>query len=327
MRQIWRSNLALCVLLISSCGTLLEVAPDVCGPGMPRKATFTPVRNTYEFAGVCDLVTTRRYLPTKIPWTAVGTYDPATGTTTEVITIPPPAISEPSRPYGEFRASLRCVSDPWLGLQNPQCVLFSALSNPPPTAFAPNEQGRYFRAVLNNILDTMKNTQRPFSSLYLTDNARKSANAQYQSYVAAQRKEQQILQGAAQSQGTSYSAALSPSVLSPTAGQRFYKQNPVPIKLAPPKGRAVASYLVNLQRKDAKGNWLAHATIPVGAAQAHAAGGYIGFGAGAPPVLLSVPGTWRISGQVSSPKQTGWSNWVEFTVASTDRPQRVTPRK
>src|SRR5712692_7728047 len=103
IRQLWRINLALCILLSFSCGTILELADDdFCYKQAFRKATFTPARYTYEFAGTCDVVQTRAALPKTVPWTAVGTYDPASGATTEVFTIPPPAISEPSRPYGEF---------------------------------------------------------------------------------------------------------------------------------------------------------------------------------------------------------------------------------
>jgi hypothetical protein len=325
---------ALCVLLSFPCrqlwasGTLLELPDgDFCYKQAFRKATFTPARYTYEFAGTCDLAHTRLALPLTVPWTAVGTFDPASGATTEVFTIPPPAISQPSRPYGEFRASLRCVNDPWLGLQeNPQCVLFSALSNPPPTAFGPSYKwnsysGEYFRDVLNAILDSIKGSQVPFT-VYLTDdaNTRKSVNAQYQSYLAAQKREQQLLEGAAQSQGTSYSASLSPSVLGPVAGQRFYNQSPVAIKLAMPKGWNVSSYLVKLQRKDAAGKWLDHANIPVGAAEAQSAAGYTGFGAGAPPAFLSLPGAWRLAAQASYPKQSGWSDWREFFVVTALHP-------
>lgn len=318
MRQLWRFTLALCVLLCVSCGTLLEIGPDdPCYYKQAfRKATFTPARYTYEFTGTCDLVHTRLALPTRVPWTAVGTYDPPSGATTEVITVPAPAISEPSRPYGQFRASLRCVNDPWLLQQDPKCVLFSALSNPPPTAFPLNTpQHSYFRDVLNSILDTIKYTQLPYTS-YLTDEMRKTVNAQYQTYVAAQRREQQLLQGAAKSPGSSYSASLSPTVLAPTAGMVFIERTPMPIKLAPPKGWSVIGYMVNIETKDANGKWVAHATIPVGAAQAHSAAGYTGFGAGAPPAFLSVPGKWRLAAQVSYPKQSGWSNWTEFSIMS-----------
>ena len=70
--------------------------------------------------------------------------------------------------------------------------------------------------------------------------------------------------------------------------------------------------MVNIQRKDTKGNWIAHATIPVGAVEAQSATGYRGFGAGAPPAFLAVPGAYRMNAQASYPNQSGVSEWVEF---------------
>jgi hypothetical protein len=113
---------------------------------------------------------------------------------------------------------------------------------------------------------------------------------------------------------------LIPSVLAPTARQLFVSQTPIAIKIAPPKGWNVANYVVNIQTKNANGVWVAHATIPVSAAQAQSAAGYTGFGAGAPPAFLSVPGSWRLNAQASYPKQSGPSEWVEFSVM---RPNRI----
>ena len=144
--------------------------------------------------------------------------------------------------------------------------------------------------------------------------------AQTQPAILAQARARQLLQGAAQSQATSYSASLSPSVLSPVVGQRFYNQSPVAIKLAMPKGWIVSSYLVKLQRKDSTGKWLDHANLPVGAAEAQSPAGYTGFGAGAPPAFLSLPGSWRLAAQASYPKQSGWSDWREFFVVTALHP-------
>ena len=78
--------------------------------------------------------------------------------------------------------------------------------------------------------------------------------------------------------------------------------------------KSVTGYMVRLERKDSNGQWLPHATLPVGAAQAESATGYTGFGAGAPPAFLSIPGAWRLSAQVTTPQPSGWSDWVEFAV-------------
>jgi hypothetical protein len=113
-----------------------------------------------------------------------------------------------------------------------------------------------------------------------------------------------------------------PSVTSPAANQVFVENTPIPIKLTSPKALNAAAYLVNLETKDANGIWRAHATIPVGVAQAQSAAGFTGFGAGAPPAYLALPGNWRINAQVSSPKQSGPSPWVEFSVMSHTRAKR-----
>ena len=121
--------------------------------------------------------------------------------------------------------------------------------------------------------------------------------------------------------------AMAPIVQAPTPGQRFLNQTAVPIKLAPPQGwvetqvgldgRPVTTdrlYMVRVERKASNGTWMPHATLPVGAPQAESAMGYTGFGAGAPPSGVTIPGSWRLSAQMSTPTQTGWSDWIEFTV-------------
>jgi hypothetical protein len=133
------------------------------------------------------------------------------------------------------------------------------------------------------------------------------------------------------SQPISYLANLMPIIRSPTSGQRFYNQMVVPIKLAPPPQwpetsvdtktgavvrtvKSVSIYMVNIQRKNPQGAWVAQTTLPIGAAQAESANGYTGFGAGAPPGGITTPGVWRLNAQVSAPQQSGWSDWVEFNV-------------
>jgi len=109
-------------------------------------------------------------------------------------------------------------------------------------------------------------------------------------------------------------AEVFPSVLSPIKGQNFVAQNPVPIKLAPPKGWTVTAYMVNVLINGYSCN------LPVGAAQAQSATGYTDFGAGKPPCFSAIPGSYRLRAQVSSPKESGWSDWIDFTV----RPPRFT---
>jgi hypothetical protein len=314
MRYLLLFNLVLAAALTimfphsaSASGAFGAPEDDACLPITLQKVTVAPV--TYTFSGVCNLAHTRLALPIKVPYTAIGTYDAATGKTIEDLNIPPPPISEPSRPYGRFYATMHCAADPWRNpAENLKCDQIAASVNPPRTAWPPNDYGNYARAVIDQIIPVIQSTRRPYSSM-------KAAVATQQNQAAltaAQGKSELLLQGAKQSSGA-YSALLHPTVLAPTAGQTQPAQRPIPIKLAPPKGWNVTGYMVTIERKDAKGNWVAHATIPVGAAQAQSAAGYTGFGNGAPPAFLAVPGRYRLNAQASYPNKSGVSDWVEFT--------------
>ncbi len=302
------SAVLLCLLLsiasppnVLGSGTLLEIGPDdACLHQTPQRVTFSPAPFTYVFAGVCNLIHTRLSLPVNVPWTGVGTYDPTTGKTTEDINVPAPAISQPSRPYGRFLASMHCSADPWQDA-HVKCDQVAASSNPPASAYPPNVFGNYSRTLISQISGHIQSYRRPYTGA-MDDNQRKFLNTQYATYVAAERKSQQLQQGAKQSSGA-YSALLHPSILAPTVGQIFSAQASIPIRLSPPKGWNVTSYLITIQRKDAKGNWIAHATIPVGSVEAQSTAGYRGFGGGAPPAFLAVPGVYRLNAQASVSKQ------------------------
>jgi hypothetical protein len=147
---------------------------------------------------------------------------------------------------------------------------------------------------------------------------------------AAKRRAALRLQGATGNPAP-YRADLSPVIRAPSAGQRFPNETAIPIKIAPPAqyagtetgldgtpvrtDRSVTGYMVKLERFDPKGNaWVPHTSLPVGASQAESAAGYTGFGAGLPPRGTTTPGNWRISARISAPRESGWSEWVEFVV-------------
>lgn len=344
MRYFWLFNLVLCVVLTvaspqgaSGKHTVLILPdnPDYCWKFAPQKVTLSPLPITYAFTGTCNLVRTRLALPITVPFTAVGTYDPTNGKTTEEINVPAPKISEPSRPYGRFSASMRCNIDPWLNSKrlnqapyvdpNVQCdqQVFSA--TPPGSAYGPGPVGDYARTLIQSITYNYPG-RRPYTA-WMSDDAKVSLNALYQTSLAAEQKAQQVLEAAKQPSGP-YTALIHPSVLTPTAGQILAPQRAVSIKLAPPKGWNVTGYTVNIQRREANGTWVNHTSIPIGAVQAHSLTGYTGFGGGAPPAFLMVPGRWRLNAQASSPKKSGVSDWVEFSAfASADftAPKRKTP--
>ena len=277
---------------------------------------FTAKLSSYYIYGACLHNTSQ----IQVPWSATGKYEPASaaGHTTEIITLTGPS------PYrGTLTSTMECAGlrenqDPWLTK-----VICGSFNLQPQGEFVAQ------KVLLDAIYKLMQSRGGPLTAsfpydrnalLAKRDTDLKAEALQIQAALAAQKREQQLLQGAAQSQATSYSAALSPSVLGPVVGQQFYNRAPVAIKLAPPKGWNVTSYLVKLQRKDAAGKWFDHANIPVGAAEAQSPAGYTGFGAGAPPAFLSLPGAWRLSAQVSYPKPTGWSDWREFYVVTALHP-------
>jgi len=161
----------------------------------------------------------------------------------------------------------------------------------------------------------------------MEDDKRKALDAQYlaavnapaleakrkaeQAALEAQRKSQQAVKGK-ESSGI-YLALIYPSVVTPKGGQSAVAQSPLSIKLTPPRGWKVATYTINIQRRDANGPWVNHASIPVNAAVAESAAGFVGFGGGAPPTFLMLPGQWRLNAEASTPKKSGVSDWVEFS--------------
>ncbi len=307
-------------------GRLLTIEEEYCYKFALQKVILSPTPSTYLFTGTCDLAHTRLLLPVKVTYTTVGRYDPTNGNTTEEISVPPPAINEPSRPYGRFFASMRCAADPWRD-RNVKCDQVVASVNPPASAYPPNQSGDLSRSLIRQIFDQItKYSLRPYTSS-LTSDQKKVVDAQYDAALASERRSQQLQQGAKKTEGTSYSAGLSPSVLSPASGQTVVAQTPVLIKLSPPKGWNVTGYMVNIQRKDAKGIWVHHTTIPVSAAEAQSPTGYMGFGNGAPPAFLIFPGAWRLNAQASSPKQSGTSDWIQFYATAYQGPvQQAAPK-
>jgi hypothetical protein len=303
---------------VSASGDLLTIAADECYGAAPKSVTFTPTKTSYTFGGACDLTQTRAHLPITVPWTATASYEPATGRAIEDIIVPPPLISQPSRLYGTFHSSMHCAADPWVNA-SVTCDQVVATANAPLDHTGPNAIGYKPDYPLEPyILGYARQYKCPFTS-FLDDAPRAALLAQYKAALAAEKKREQIQQVAADPKGaeaSSFLLTLSPTVLSPTAGQGVYDAQPVSIRIAPPKGVTATGYTVNLERKDTSGRWIAYSTFPVGGAQAQSPAGYTGFGAGAPPAYLSIPGSFRIKAQVSSPKVTGFSDWVEFVVHS-----------
>jgi len=301
-------------------GELVGVAFDDhgCYGNGPTNATFTSTSAKYVFAGSCLLTHTRLNLDVAAPWTGVGTYDPSTGRTQENISVPPPAINQPSRPYGTFQAVMHCSADPWL---NPtiRCDSVVASADAPLDHMAPNTMGwKQPYPLAPFITGVAQQIERPFTST-LTQDAVNSLVAQHRIALAVQHAGGEIHN--AMPDQIQLGRPLVPSILYPVNGQNFFAQAPVPIMLAPPPGVPVTSYMVDME---SNGHFLCN--IPVGAAEAQSKLGYTGFGAGKPPCFLTVPGPYRMRVQVFSPVQSGWSDWVQFTVTSPKIPPFILHR-
>ena len=180
-----------------------------------------------------------------------------------------------------------------------KCDQVAASSKPSASDYPPGPYGDYARSVVLQITSHIQGYRRPYTAR-MKDTHRQYLNAQYKAYVTAMNKQQLIQKGAVQSEASGASGAadvyrtlLHPSVLSPRPGQILLSQTAVPIKLAAPNGWTVTGYTVTIQRRDSKGAWVNHVTIPVSEAEARSPAGYKGFGNGAPPAFLVTPGRWR----------------------------------
>jgi hypothetical protein len=277
-----------------------SIGLDVVGKGYPCSAPsmtisgdFTSTGATYTAGGDCN---TTGSLGTEIPfsWTGRGAF--SNNIATEKIVVPPAQLSQASHPYGEWETIYSCPSDPWL--TGVACTVTKARSDGASKA-------------LESQFDSLR-SQRPITAA-VTQAQRDALLAKRDAAEAAeQRRRAEIRQSTPQqmgSQQTIVSQAFFPSIKSPGKGQNFVAQNPIPIMLVPPQGWNPTSYMVNVEINGYSCN------IPVAAGEAESAAGYRGFGAGKPPCYLAIPGSYRLRAQIDSPRQSGWSNWVDFTVA------------
>jgi hypothetical protein len=112
---------------------------------------------------------------------------------------------------------------------------------------------------------------------------------------------------------------IAPTILAPAANALFLSNTSVPIKIAPPQGLTVTLFTVKIESRNAQGLWTLVTNLPVGPAEASSPSGYMGWGApgnGRGAAMIAGPGTYRVSAQVSAPRQTGWSTPIEFVVTA-----------
>lgn len=240
-----------------------------------------------------------------------GRYNPRTKDTFEKISILEDQRRNADRPdLVQIRlvtTTMVCAHDPWRDPDRLPCGSIKSEKSAVMTQLDPY-------GVLRIQLYPPRGSGIPRTS-QLTDQERAFLRKQYADY---QSKEEELLQGKAKSPENSYSGAFYPSILAPTFGQRVFTHMALPIRLVAPRGFPAQGYKVRLERKDYKGNWVAHTTFAFGAPQAESATGYTGWGTGGTDgrklELMALPGAWRLSAQPSSPKSSGWSEWVKFVV-------------
>ena len=301
------------------------------------QATFTAAMSSYRVEAGCVY-----YHPLEGPvpaqrlrshWSSFGTYDSGTGVAREDVTI---------KEYGDagstVTTTLSCPGDPWLnpstlpGMVRCKNPTFETKGVSPRIGWFQHLREGFYSIAKMKVGPLPNSTGFPYNRAALIAQRDADLKAQAAAEEAAvARTNKRIRQGV-----TKGPAVVFPTILLPTPGQRFLNQTAVPIKLEPPQGWEINQvgldgkpvntgrlYMVRVERRASDGAWVPHATFPVGALQAESATGYTGFGAGAPPGGLTSPGSWRVSAQISSPTQTGWSDWVEFVVM----PPVTTPNK
>ena len=258
--------------------------------GLPQFLQTPPGTAVYRFSGNCSEGMTYRV---EGKWTPTAPQNQPNATEAFEITGYEPFLRS-RQPGGKISvlAGARCTRDPWLN--NPVCSKVGTyLPDDIRAMWAQLEELRTF-PWSQNVLSASDKTR--LLAEYNRINKIDTAPS-----VATNRLPNQLTAG-------------SPRILYPTPGQSFVERTPIPIRIAPPPNWNVTSYMVQLQRKDGRGNWILHTNLPVTAAEAHGTG-YKDFGAGAPPALASAKGAWRMNAQTSYPNKSGVSNWVEFFVA------------
>jgi hypothetical protein len=154
--------------------------------------------------------------------------------------------------------------------------------------------------------------------------AQRDADLKAQAAAALQKQNQRLKQAVQPGP-----ARIAPVLRSPTANALFFSGTTVPIKIIPPQGMTVTSFMVKLERRDSQGKWGIVTNLPVSSGEATSPAGYTGWGApgnGKGPAMVAGPGTYRISAQVSLPRPTGWSQPVEFVVTAPSKAIRKVPK-
>jgi hypothetical protein len=243
-------------------------------------------------------------------WESHGSYDPYTGIAREDVQV---GISNAYS--ATATTTLTCPGDPWLGPSFGTGKVACANG-----AFNTSGQVNEARFWLDWLGNGFSGASLPNSTGFNYDRpaliAQRDAGlaTEMEAAAALQQHNQRIMKKVKPGP-----AAVAPTIVLPAFNALFLENTTIPIKLLPPQGMQATSFMVKLERRNSQGNWVVFNHIPVGIADATSPTGYTGWGApgnGKSPAMIASRGTYRVSAQVLSPKPTGWSIPVEFSVTA-----------
>lgn len=318
MRPHWRSSVLLVASAIGLAGVdavYAEQPAIQCSP--PRiEATFKATLSTYHVTTTCSSPSAGF-----VNWESYGSYDPHTGMAREDV-----QMGIVNAYSVTATTTLSCPSDPWLGPPfGPGKV---ACSN---GTFNTSGQveGNEARFWLDWLGNGFSGSALPNSTGFNYDRpaliAQRDAEIKAEADAAALEHQNRRLRQAIKP-GT---PVVAPAIVLPAVNALFLENTTVPIKLLPPQGMQVTSFMVKLERQDSQGNWVVLNHLPITVAEATSPTGYIGWGApgnGKGPAMIAGRGTYRISAQVGSPRQTRWSAPVPFTVTPAQKAIQPGPK-
>lgn len=261
-----------------------------------KTAAFDSKSSIYQFSGECTLRHTRLKLLTTAPWTATGTFDPKTTSTSEDIVVPAARIDQPSRPYGRFQAKMHCPSDPWL-TQNIACNGIVPTIDAPLDQTAPNAVGwQQSEPLAPKIRDVLVYNRRPFTAV-LSDDMRRALNKQHSNPLGLQTKVNPMVV-----------QPNSPIIISPQPNTRV-TSNAFKIQIVPSKMLTGTHILVQFTKVDGPANQLKPTYSWLRPTGELASGAYL------PTDLVNSKGNWKIRARIDAPKPGDFSAEVPFTYA------------
>jgi hypothetical protein len=287
------------------------------------EANYSAARSSYKMRGTC-YIDVASYGKTAISWESRDAYDAPDRRIQENITLTgnPPL---PSKRLGDIKIRMFCNSDPWIN---------AAVCGPQEPQISGDVSMVQVEGLLNQVTHIVMSKRYPLTADFAYDRnpllaqrdteLRTEATSLAAADEARRKATQRLQQSATQKQ-----MIVVPSIQIPTAGSLFFINTSVPIKIVPPTGMAATSYLVRLEFKNTQGNWALVTNLPVSAAEASSPAGYLGWGApgnGRGAAMIAGPGTYRLSAQVSAPRQTGWSPAVEFVVTAPSKAIQRAPK-